>query len=32
MFINKDSTETLEFLSLGERAGDYRVELREGNR
>jgi hypothetical protein len=32
VFINKDSTETLEFLSLSDRAGDYRIELREGNR
>ena len=32
VFINKDSLETLEFTSLGERANDYQVELREGNR
>jgi len=32
VFINKDSSETLEFLSLSERAGDYQIELREGNR
>ena len=32
VFINKDSSETLEFLSLSDRAGDYLVELREGNR
>ena len=32
VFINKDSSEMLEFLSLSDRASDYRVELREGNR
>lgn len=32
VFINKDSGETLEFLSLSERSGDYLIELREGNR
>jgi len=32
VFINKDSSETLEFLSLSERAADYQIELREGNR
>jgi hypothetical protein len=32
VFINKDSSETLEFSSLGTQAGDFQVELREGNR
>jgi len=32
VFINKDSSETLEFLSLGDKANDYVVELREAQR
>ncbi len=32
VFIQKDSTESLEFSSLSERTSDYLIELREGNR
>lgn len=32
VFIQKDSVETMEFSSLNERANDFVVELREGNR
>lgn len=32
VFINKDSSEMLEFLSLSDKAGDYMVELRETQR
>jgi uncharacterized protein YcfL len=32
VFINKDSSEMLEFLSLSDKANDYLVELREAQR
>ena len=32
VFIQKDSTETMEFSSMSERTNDFMIELREGNR
>lgn len=32
VFIQKDSTETMEFSSMSERTSDFMIELREGNR